>query len=177
MIGDCDYCNYKNVSIYEASELNRFFVGIMDLYEVDIENGKPLEIQIINDFHKKVFTQNLIDTNNVKQLISEIIKDDIADYQNLLNNPVQLKFHNSGVEEDLNQTLFLSWDKFSEEIKTVNRFHLKNPLDLEKLNGENGTNLPVPAVYIIDMESTITYRFFDKDYKKRPSVKEILNNL
>lgn len=59
---------------------------------------------------------------------------------------------------------------------TVTRYRNAG-LDLEKLNGENGTNLPVPAVYIIDMESTITYRFFDKDYKKRPSVKEILNNL
>ena len=68
-IGNCDYCNSKNVSIYEASELNRFFVGIIDLYEVDAENGKPLETQIINDFHKKVFTQNLIDTNNVKTIL------------------------------------------------------------------------------------------------------------
>lgn len=59
---------------------------------------------------------------------------------------------------------------------TVTRYRNAG-LDLEKLNGENGTNLPVPAVYIIDMESTITYRFFDKDYKKRPSVKEILDNL
>lgn len=59
---------------------------------------------------------------------------------------------------------------------TVTRYRNAG-LDLEKLNGENGTNLPVPAVYIIDKESTITYRFFDKDYKKRPSVKEILNNL
>ena len=59
---------------------------------------------------------------------------------------------------------------------TVTRYR-NSGLDLEKLNGENGTNLPVPAVYIIDMESTITYRFFDKDYKKRPSVKEILGNL
>jgi len=59
---------------------------------------------------------------------------------------------------------------------TVTRYRNAG-LDLEKLNGENGTNLPVPAVYIIDKESTITYRFFDKDYKKRPSVKEILGNL
>lgn len=59
---------------------------------------------------------------------------------------------------------------------TVTRYRNAG-LDLEKLNGENGANLPVPAVYIIDKESTITYRFFDKDYKKRPSVKEILNNL
>lgn len=131
--GNCDYCQSQNVHIYEASELNRFFVGIIDLYEVDKENGKPLENQILFDFHKKVFTQKLIDTNNVKQIITEIIKDDIADYQEILDNPVRLKFHNTNVEEDVNQTLFLSWENFSEEIKTINRFHLKNPLDLERL--------------------------------------------
>lgn len=50
-------------------------------------------------------------------------------------------------------------------------------LDVEKNNGENGKYLPVPAVYIIDQEYTITYRFFDTDYKKRPSVQELLKNL
>lgn len=132
-IGNCDYCKSQDVSIYEASELSPFFKGIIDLYDVDIENGKSLEVQIVSDFHKKVFTQKLIETNNAKQLISDVIKDDIADYQSILDNPVQLRFHNTSIEDDVNQTLFLSWDRFSEEIKTVNRFHLKNPLDLEKL--------------------------------------------
>ncbi len=50
-------------------------------------------------------------------------------------------------------------------------------IDLEKLNGENGTFLPVPAMYIIDGESTVRFRFFENDYKKRPSVREILDNL
>lgn len=50
-------------------------------------------------------------------------------------------------------------------------------IDIEENNGKNGKYLPVPAVYIIDKESTITYRFFEPDYKKRPSVKEILANL
>lgn len=50
-------------------------------------------------------------------------------------------------------------------------------IDIEKNNGTNGKYLPVPAVYIIDKESTVTYRFFEPDYKKRPSVKEILANL
>lgn len=50
-------------------------------------------------------------------------------------------------------------------------------LDIEKNNGTNGKYLPVPAVYIIDQESTIVYRFFEPDYKKRPSVKELLENL
>ena len=50
-------------------------------------------------------------------------------------------------------------------------------LDIEKFNGKNGKFLPVPAVYIIDKEQTITYRFFEPDYKRRPSVKELLDNL
>jgi peroxiredoxin len=50
-------------------------------------------------------------------------------------------------------------------------------IDLEKSNGGNGKYLPVPAIYIIDKESTITYRYFEPDYKKRPSVAEILKNL
>jgi peroxiredoxin len=50
-------------------------------------------------------------------------------------------------------------------------------LDIEKNNGANGKFLPVPAVYIIDKESTIIYRFFDRDYKKRPSVKDLLEYL
>jgi peroxiredoxin len=59
---------------------------------------------------------------------------------------------------------------------TITRY--KNAdLDIEKINGTNGKYLPIPAVYIIDKESMITYRFFESDYKKRPSVQTILDNL
>lgn len=50
-------------------------------------------------------------------------------------------------------------------------------LKMEEINGKNGNFLPIPATYIIDKESSITYRFFEPDYKKRPSIKEILDNL
>ncbi len=59
---------------------------------------------------------------------------------------------------------------------TITRYRNAN-IDIEKNNGANGRYLPVPAVYIIDQESTIIYRFFEPDYKKRPSVKELLENL
>lgn len=59
---------------------------------------------------------------------------------------------------------------------TLTRYRNAN-IDIEKNNGSNGKYLPVPAVYIIDKESTVTYRFFDTDYKKRPWVKDLLNNL
>ena len=59
---------------------------------------------------------------------------------------------------------------------TITRY--KNAgLDIEKNNGSNGRYLPVPAVYVIDQEQTVRYRFFDTDYRKRPSVQEILDNL
>jgi peroxiredoxin len=50
-------------------------------------------------------------------------------------------------------------------------------IKIDENNGKNGNFLPIPATYIIDKESTITYRFFQSDYKKRPSVQEILVNL
>jgi len=50
-------------------------------------------------------------------------------------------------------------------------------IKLDEINGKNGNYLPVPATYIIDKEGNITYRFFNPDYKKRPAVKEILDNL
>jgi peroxiredoxin len=62
------------------------------------------------------------------------------------------------------------------EENTITRYR-NGGIDIEKSNGTNGKYLPVPAVYVIDKESTVTYRFFEKDYKKRPSVQEILKNL
>ncbi len=66
---------------------------------------------------------------------------------------------------------------FEVDEKTVSRY--KNAdIDLATANGQKDkVYLPVPAVYVISKEGTILYRFFDADYKKRPSVKEILENL
>lgn len=66
--------------------------------------------------------------------------------------------------------------EYEMEENTVTRYRNAG-IDIEKNNGENGRYLPVPAIYIIDKESTVTYRFFEPDYKKRPSVQEILKNL
>jgi peroxiredoxin len=50
-------------------------------------------------------------------------------------------------------------------------------IKIEENNGKNGNYLPVPATYIINQDGFITYRFFNQDYKKRPTVKDILDNL
>lgn len=62
--------------------------------------------------------------------------------------------------------------------KTVTRYKSFD-IDLAANNNQRPDEiyLPVPAVYIVDKEGNITYRYFEPDYKKRPSVKEILMNL
>jgi peroxiredoxin len=46
--------------------------------------------------------------------------------------------------------------------------------DLLKINEQKGSPvLPVPAVYIINRDGAIVYRYFNEDYRKRPSVAEL----
>lgn len=59
---------------------------------------------------------------------------------------------------------------------TVDRY--KNVgIDFTLANGENGANLPVPATYVIGRNGKIKYVFFNPDYRKRASVKEIASYL
>ena len=66
---------------------------------------------------------------------------------------------------------------FEVDERTVSRY--KNAdIDLLEANGQKDkAYLPIPAVYIISKEGSILYRYFDSDYKKRPTVKEIIDNL
>jgi peroxiredoxin len=61
---------------------------------------------------------------------------------------------------------------FKVDDRTVGRY--KNAgIDLAKINNQKEVSLPVPAVYIVNKDGYISYRFFDADYKKRPWVKDI----
>jgi peroxiredoxin len=61
--------------------------------------------------------------------------------------------------------------------RTQNRY--KNfGIDLLENNGQKEkAYLPVPAVYVVNKEGSVVYRYFDEDYKKRPSVKELLKEI
>ncbi|PCJ27048.1 MAG: hypothetical protein COA97_04985 [Flavobacteriales bacterium] len=67
--------------------------------------------------------------------------------------------------------LFSVTKKYQGKIKTFLR------TDIAKNNNQLEATLPVPATYIIDSTGKITWRHFDYDYSKRPSVKEIIDNL
>lgn len=66
--------------------------------------------------------------------------------------------------------------EFEVQENTITRYR-NTGIDIEKNNGSNGKFLPVPAIYVIDKEQTVTYRFFESDYRKRPAVADILKHL
>ncbi len=50
-------------------------------------------------------------------------------------------------------------------------------VDLEANNGNTDHMLPVPATYVIGKDGKLTYVHFDKDYRKRASIKTLLSVL
>jgi peroxiredoxin len=75
-------------------------------------------------------------------------------------------------------TIMKSYDvAYAVDEKTIESYK-KYGIDFNVVNGEkNGTNLPVPAIYVINKEGKIVFRHFDKNYTKRASVAEILAHL
>ena len=65
------------------------------------------------------------------------------------------------------------------EEKTVNRYKNSNPpIDLLKINGQaKEAYLPVPAVYIVNTDGSVFFRYFNEDYKKRVPISDILKAL
>ena len=79
--------------------------------------------------------------------------------------------------EDENLAIMKSYKvNFAVDENTIAKY--KNyGIDFDKANGSNSSNLPVPATYIIGKDGKIKYAFFDVNYTKRASVKDILENL
>jgi len=130
-IGDCDFCGTKKVSIYNPAELSLIFQNILDLYSVHPDSINSIETQIEIDFQNKIFSEKI--GLNTKLLLQNIVKDDYGAYQSLFENNVVLTCSNLPESIDIIKPLQISWEKFADEIKTTNRFHIQNTLDLEKL--------------------------------------------
>jgi peroxiredoxin len=81
------------------------------------------------------------------------------------------------IVNDENATILNSYKvKWDLDEKTTKKYKGYG-IDLLEMNGSNGNSLPVPAVYIISQDGIITYKYFNQDYTKRPSVAEILKHL
>ena len=59
----------------------------------------------------------------------------------------------------------------------MNSQYKKYCIDIQKTNGKNGANLPVPAKYIIGKDGKIKYVFFNTHFKQRSAIQEIIDNI
>lgn len=125
-IGDCNICNSKKIHIYKTNELSDLLLPILDLYEAS-EDGTSIHEAINIDFNKNFFSENLNEEQR-KNLIMAIIGEDVSLFQNILDKNVKLK-ETTGESSELLEV----WNNFSIEIKSKNRFHFENKLDLKKL--------------------------------------------
>lgn len=79
------------------------------------------------------------------------------------------------------------WDKDNKYAKELNiTFDLQASLlpyyqqlgiHLEEYNGNEENSLPIPAVFVIDKNKTVTFSFIDADYTERVNIEELLNKL
>ncbi len=65
---------------------------------------------------------------------------------------------------------------FKVDAGTIVRYKLIG-LDVEEANGNKDHILPVPATFIIGKDGIILWKHFDTNYKKRSTVKEIVEHL
>ena len=65
---------------------------------------------------------------------------------------------------------------FKVDDRTVNRYKMAG-IDLLQNNGQKTAMLPIPAVYIINKEGSVTYRYFNENYRNRVPVSEIVKNI
>lgn len=131
--GQCDFSHHKDVELYDPRELLPFFRGIADLYVPCVSStneSHPIYDQILTDFPDQVFSS---DNRNVNRLLKAILEDEIQSYNHLFTNQVAIKCLNDPSFSEQAKILEISWENFVAEIKTKNRFHIENTVDLDRL--------------------------------------------
>lgn len=132
--GNCDFCKSKNVKLYEPRELLLYFSNLLELYSPDSNDlgfSSFIETRIVEDFSNKIFKIN--EDRVIKNLLLEIVSDEFDNFKDLFNTKVYLEcLHNPNTKTQA-ETLELVWNNFVNEIKNENRFHIKNAIDLKKL--------------------------------------------
>ncbi len=127
--GDCSFCNTTNTNVYLANELLDFFRNIFNLYEIDKNSSIQIWDAIDNDF-------NLLEEGSKErseELLKKIAQQEWADFEELFSNNVSLS--QKEIFDDKTSEIETVWDRFKEEIKYKNRFHISkiNLIDLSIL--------------------------------------------
>lgn len=129
IVGDCDFCESKNITIFDCEKLSENFTQIFDLYRPASES-KFLLHEHINSFWPGLFNVRLLGGKTIKHLINTIGRSYDGYSKELFESPVN--FINE-IDENTPQELELQWDDFALEIKENNRFFIESKIDIETI--------------------------------------------
>lgn len=128
IIGDCDFCESKNIAILDCESLIENFTQIFDLYGSSSES-KSLLHEHITLYWPGLFNSTLGE-RTIKQLINTIGRSYDGYSTELFESPVN--FVNE-IDDKNRQELELQWDDFALEIKENNRFFIESKIDIETI--------------------------------------------
>ncbi len=126
--GNCDFCSSLDVSIYSPKELIPFFLNILNQYEVNTDSEISIDEAINEDFKDSIFNEKV----KTIDLLKSIVENDYQEFRELFENKVVSKL-NKVFHQEQAQAIHSIWERFKDEIKNVNRFHIRNTIDLNKL--------------------------------------------
>ena len=118
--------------------------------------------KITDDIEAKGFQLIAVSPDHPESMQASIEKNGIDEYQLFSDSKLNL-----AVELGL---------AFKVDEETIEKYE-KYGIDLEKASGENHKSLPVPAVYVIDRNGKVQYRFYEPDYKVRLEENKLLGEL
>ncbi|MFD1615338.1 RES family NAD+ phosphorylase [Gelatiniphilus marinus] len=121
-VGNCNFCNSVDVSIFKASKLVDFFRNFLSLYTVDSYSNFDLAQSLKNDFN--LITDKV---TNSKELFQAIFTDEMEEFEDLFNNNVSSEIINEEVK------IHNIWNDFKKEIKFSNRYFASNSINFEIL--------------------------------------------
>ncbi len=128
-VGDCNFCGTTNTSVYSSKWLLPFFRNIFTLYKVDGESTTSLWDSINEDF--EIIEKSCLASS--EDLFKSIVADEYSEFSDVFENNVS--FRSKDLLDLKSNEIHTTWDKFKEEIKYENRFHISKDklIDLEQL--------------------------------------------
>ena len=120
--GDCNFCGAINVKIIDTRELSGYFTRFIEAY-IPSENEEGSNLLTLIDHDWILFPE---DCTYKLTLLEEIFKG-IDDYEAILSKNYFTPSSDEG------NSAIENWNRFSDEVKTKNRYFLSNKVDLELL--------------------------------------------
>lgn len=138
VVGNCDFCETKNVALVKCEELEADFDELFALYINSDDPSKSLESEKKYLLHEhlpvywnKLFNSEVLKNKEIKLLLNQIGQKGLFFSEDYLEKPVEFLALVSGDDSAIN--FDARWESFSREIKEKNRFFLSEKIDTDEL--------------------------------------------